>query len=81
MPSWQSLRLEATLFPRSDLLSLSDIHWNRVDELLGFGGARIEQNVLVTGGWLRGADGRDPRLDVGLREALQGLVPRRRYLE
>jgi hypothetical protein len=48
MPSWQSLRLEATLFPRSDLLSLSDIHWNRVDELLGFGGARIEQNVLVT---------------------------------
>jgi Xaa-Pro aminopeptidase len=26
----------------------SDVDWNRVDELLGFGGVRIEQNVLVT---------------------------------
>jgi len=25
-----------------------DVDWNRVDELLGFGGVRIEQNVLVT---------------------------------
>jgi Xaa-Pro aminopeptidase len=28
----------------------SDVDWNRVDELLGFGGIRIEQNVLVTEG-------------------------------
>jgi Xaa-Pro aminopeptidase len=25
-----------------------DVDWHRVDELLGFGGIRIEQNVLVT---------------------------------
>ena len=27
-----------------------DVVWSRVDELLGFGGVRIEQNVLVTDG-------------------------------
>jgi Xaa-Pro aminopeptidase len=26
----------------------SDVDWDRVDELLGFGGVRIEQNVLIT---------------------------------
>ena len=26
----------------------SDVDWNRVDELLGFGGVRIEHNVLIT---------------------------------
>jgi Xaa-Pro aminopeptidase len=28
--------------------SRSDVNWSRVDELLGFGGVRIEQNVLIT---------------------------------
>jgi Xaa-Pro aminopeptidase len=27
-----------------------DVDWDRVDELLGFGGVRIEQNVLITDG-------------------------------
>ena len=26
----------------------TDVNWNRVDELLGFGGVRIEHNVLIT---------------------------------
>ena len=63
-PGLPRLRLDITLAPRhawtvepgiyfvAPLLARErgrdDVDWDRVDELLGFGGVRIEQNVLVT---------------------------------
>ena len=41
----------------------TDVDWDRVDALLGFGGVRIEQDVLDHGRRLRSADRRHPALE------------------
>ena len=64
VPGFPRLRLDIPLQPRhawtvepgiyfvAPLLARdrdrTDVDWDRVDELLGFGGVRIEQNVLIT---------------------------------